>query len=198
MESAWFHATGHSARFSEQEVMDCSYEKGRAAWGCDGGGAWAGITHIVESGGISLLKEYQYLGITDYCREDSRPVTGKFKGFARIPSMDDSALMEALYSRGPIAVSLDASSDAFTFYSSGIYYDLQCKYEYDDLDHAMVAVGYGTEEESGDYFLIKNSWSDHWGDKGYIKVSRDNHGCGASTDALYAIVDEEAAVKAQR
>jgi Papain family cysteine protease/Cathepsin propeptide inhibitor domain (I29) len=190
MESAWFHATGQSARFSEQAVMDCSYQKGRAAWGCDGGGAWAGIGHIVESGGISLLKDYQYLGLTDYCREDSRPRTGKFKGFARIPSGDDTALMEALYSRGPVAVSLDASSDAFTFYSGGVYYDAQCKYEYDDLDHAMVAVGYGTEE-SGDYFLIKNSWSDHWGDEGYIKVSRDNHGCGASTDALYAIVDDD-------
>jgi C1A family cysteine protease len=192
MESAWFHATGQSDRFSEQEVMDCSYEEGIAAWGCDGGGAWAGIRHIVDAGGISLLKDYQYLGITDYCRE-SRPITGKFKGFARIPMGDDLALMEAIYSRGPIAVSLDASSDAFTFYSSGVYYDTNCKYEYDDLDHAMVAVGYGSEL-SGDYWLVKNSWSDLWGDKGYIKVSRDNHGCGASTDALYALVDDDDAL----
>ena len=35
---------------------------------------------------------------------------------------------------------------------------------------------------------VKNSWSTHWGDGGYIKVARDNRGCGVPSDAVYAVV----------
>jgi len=174
--------------------MDCSYGYAPgntlATNGCDGGGAWAGIGHIIEAGGISKLSDYQYIGLTDYCVEESRPKTGKFSGYVRLPQGDDAAVMEALYSRGPLGISLDASHDSFTFYSSGVYYEPKCSADYDDLDHAMVLVGYGTDAKSGDYWLVKNSWSTLWGDGGYIKVSRDNKGCGVSTDALYAIVDD--------
>ena len=36
-----------------------------------------------------------------------------------IPEGDEKAVMEALYSRGPLAISLDASHDSFRFYASG-------------------------------------------------------------------------------
>ena len=35
--------------------------------------------------------------------------------------------------------------------------------------------------------------STYWGDGGYIKISRDNHGCGVVTDASYAVVEGGAA-----
>ena len=72
-----------------------------------------------------------------------------------------------------------------------MYYDAKCMFLPNDLDHSMMLVGYGTDEEGGDYWLIKNSWSKHWGDEGYVKISRVNHGCGASTDALYVIPAEK-------
>ena len=41
------------------------------------------------------------------------------QGYAYVPPHDDEALMEAVYSRGTIAVSLDASQPSFRFYASG-------------------------------------------------------------------------------
>jgi hypothetical protein len=41
------------------------------------------------------------------------------QGYAYVPPHDDDALMEAVYSRGTIAVSLDASQPSFRFYASG-------------------------------------------------------------------------------
>jgi hypothetical protein len=41
------------------------------------------------------------------------------QGYAMLPEGDAGAVMEALYSRGPLAVSLDASHDSFRFYASG-------------------------------------------------------------------------------
>ncbi len=62
----------------------------------------------------------------------------------------------------------------------------------ENLDHAVLAVGYGTlttpGETDGDYWYVKNSWSTHWGNDGYVLMSRKNNNCGVATDATYADV----------
>ncbi|RYH28372.1 hypothetical protein EON65_12430 [archaeon] len=42
---------------------------------------------------------------------------------------------------------------------------------YSDIDHAVVLVGYG-EDQGNKYWLVRNSWSPGWGEKGYIRVRR--------------------------
>lgn len=54
-----------------------------------------------------------------------------------------------------------------------------------DLDHAVLVSGYGTTEEGHDYWLVKNTWSSLWGDKGYIKIARGPKDCGIKTQPMY-------------
>jgi len=55
------------------------------------------------------------------------------------------------------------------FYSQGIM-DSPCG---TTLNHAVVAVGYGTDPITGqDYYKIRNSWGETWGERGYIRIAR--------------------------
>jgi len=39
-----------------------------------------------------------------------------------------------------------------------------------------------------DYWLVKNSWSTHWGNDGYVLMSQQDNNCGVATDADFALV----------
>jgi len=60
-----------------------------------------------------------------------------------------------------------------------------------DLDHAVVAVGYGSENGL-DYFIVRNSWTAKWGEEGYIRLAADKDGdgvCGVLLDTARPTTD---------
>ena len=57
----------------------------------------------------------------------------------------------------------------FKDYKSGVYTSSVCKNGNGDVNHAVLAVGYGNMNGK-DYWTIKNSWGLGWGDNGYFKM----------------------------
>jgi cathepsin H len=57
-----------------------------------------------------------------------------------------------------------------------------------DVNHAVLAVGYGVENGIP-YWLIKNSWGADWGADGYFKMELAKNMCGIATCASYPIVE---------
>jgi len=46
-------------------------------------------------------------------------------------------------------------------------------------------VGYGTDPEEGDYWLIRNSWGNFWGEEGFMRLKRTAEvECGTNTSPL--------------
>jgi C1A family cysteine protease len=87
-----------------------------------------------------------------------------------------SQLKASISTNGPTSVAVEADAMAFQLYHSGVI-TADCG---DNLDHAVLATGYGTEKVNDadvDYFLVKNSWGGNWGENGYVKVGTNNQ-CG--------------------
>jgi len=40
------------------------------------------------------------------------------------------------------------------------------------IDHSLGVVGFGSDKEKGDYWIIKNSWGSKWGDQGFVYLAR--------------------------
>ncbi len=76
---------------------------------------------------------------------------------------------------------------SFRFYKSGVYTSKTCGSTPMDVNHAVLAVGYGVEDGIP-YWLIKNSWGKNWGDNGYLKMEMGKNMCGVATCASYPSV----------
>ena len=108
------------------------------------------------------------------------------QGYKNVTSGDLNALKVAIAKHGPISVGIDASHRSLSFYSHGVYYEDQCLNTPDGLDHAVLAVGYGTIGKD-EYWLVKNSWSTYWGDDGYVLMSQNDNNCGVATAPTFVI-----------
>jgi cathepsin L len=86
-------------------------------------------------------------------------------------------LKEAVGTAGPVSIAIDVTEDKFMLYKDGIFVDDTCKNTENDLNHGVLIVGYGTnttdDGTSMDYWIVKNSWGNSWGEDGYIRMARN-------------------------
>ncbi|XP_019368054.1 PREDICTED: digestive cysteine proteinase 1-like isoform X2 [Gavialis gangeticus] len=182
LEGALFLQTGELTPLSQQALIDCSWGFGNHA--CDGGEEWQAYEWIMKHGIASTESYGPYLGQNGYCHSNQSEPVAKVAGYLNVAAGNATALKAALYKHGPVAVNIDASHKSFAFYSSGVYYEPACGNELNELDHAVLAVGYGVLQGES-YWLIKNSWSTYWGNDGYILMAMRDNNCGVATAATY-------------
>jgi cathepsin L len=187
METAWAQATGNLFVLSQEQVMSCTWNPNECGGtgGCGGGIAQLCVVSVVDRGGIveNWVAPYtSYLGTNADCKSLTlwhNLTAAKFTGYTQVEENSEEATLHALAFAGPLAISVDASD--WSSYESGIF--TGCAYSKNiSQDHAVVAVGYGTDPATNmAYVIVKNSWSSAWGENGFIRLAQNVPGqpkCG--------------------
>ena len=111
----------------------------------------------------------------------NKPRVAWTSGYKTLPSNDYWAHIKHLNEVGPLDVGVAAAG--YQHYHGGVFKDQHC----DDweMNHAVQLVGYGTDEVEGDYWLVRNSWGEGFGEDGYIRLQREEEPkCGLDTNPL--------------
>jgi len=171
--------------YSPQDIVDCS----EYSQGCDGGFPYLIGGKYTEDFGLVDETCYPYKGLTQKCGTPTSckrhyathyQYIGGFYG-----ACNEEAMKIALVEHGPLAVSFQVYGD-FMSYKGGIYHHTGVTNRFSPFEltnHAVLLVGYGTEG-GVDYWTIKNSWGESWGENGYFRIRRGVDECAVESIAV--------------
>ena len=192
IESAYMLKNRNSSiNVSEQFLLDCGWSSGSSS--CSGGNQQELGPLILQrfNGFVPMNSDYgQYLSTYSYCKNTTGMNGIQVDGWVNLPARSSVELIKkSLVNNGMLSVSINAVDEILS-YRGGIVATDACKATHaHDLNHAVNLVGYGTDEESGtDYWILRNSWSDNWGEKGFFKVEIGERDCGISIDVSFPII----------
>lgn len=152
---------------SEQHVLSCTRP---GEYSCRGG-FFDYNRHMEPFGGV-LGSEWKYSGRDEPCRSNLNHKI-KIQSWSYLPGQDkpsNDEIKAAIFQYGIVSVGV-AADNAFTRYRGGIF-----KGYARGLNHAVNLVGWS---DSGQYWILKNSWGTGWGEKGYMRISYGSNGVGA-------------------
>ncbi len=157
--------SGYSIDLSEQDGISCNTE----GYSCSGG--WASsVFNLTKNTGIVKESCFSYTATNNSC---SNKCSGwqnqvlKINDYKAI-SASPASIKHAINDHGPVTVYMGVYED-FYYYKNEIY-----KWTYGGFEgyHEILIVGFN---DSGSYWICKNSWGTGWGENGYFRISYDEN-----------------------
>jgi len=169
-------------QFSEQQLVDCAGTK-YGNWGCNGGLQEYAYDYYESHDAIDR-DSYPYTAKDGHCQYDQLSHTAVDVSKYTNVTPKSAAQTKAAIAQQVLTVSIEADKQVFQLYRQGVFDSSQCGTH---LDHAVSVVGYGTEGDQ-EYFILRNSWGESWGENGYMRIANTGDGkgvCGILEDPLY-------------
>jgi cathepsin X len=99
--------------------------------------------------GCKRLTEYQRLVVTEH---------GRVSGRADIKA--------EIFARGPVSCEIDATEGLDSYMGGHVYEEYNPQPQH---NHLVSIVGWGVEDED-EYWIVRNSWGDAWGERGFFRI----------------------------
>jgi C1A family cysteine protease len=126
----------------------------------------------VLSGGFAQVTGYTYA--TPACTGES------------LCKNQDLGKLQAALEETPVSVCVNAG--AWNSYTGGVMTSAACgSMAAFEQDHCVMATGFNTTAPTP-YWIVRNSWSDTWGEEGYIYLEMAENTCGIADDATIPTV----------
>ena len=85
--------------------------------------------------------------------------------------------LEDMLAYAPVSVGIESTNPVFRLYSGGVLSPEHVETTKGVVDHAVSLVGFG-EDDGKEYWVVRNSWGEDWGEGGYGRVERRRDGTG--------------------
>jgi len=168
----WLHKISQStdagvSYFSANPYMACSSESKQgfcphADWTCTPENVARTCSTFPPQGKCVPIYEYPNATVAEY---------GSISG--------PEAMAKEIMTRGPIACGIDASP--ILNYTGGI-----AKMAGEMVDHVISITGWGTDPVEGEYWMVRNSWGEYWGELGYIRVQKGQNALQLESQCSWA------------
>jgi hypothetical protein len=172
-------ATGKLYTLSPQQIVSCD----TSDYGCQGGNTETAYKYV-EKNGLELSSAYPYTsgtsGASGTCNANRKKARASIAAYHTVSSQASSeGKMLSQIASSPVSVCVDASH--WQSYHRGVM-GRSCG---TTLDHCVQAVGYTAAKKwkNEAYWILRNSWTTHWGAGGYIYVEEGLDACGVAKDA---------------
>lgn len=179
LETDYFLKYGQLKVLSPQQVTSCT----TSCLGCGGGNPIDAWQYVNSFGGQDPNSDYPYTsgltGQTGSCDASYSEVTEDVSStigymISDEPSQESNMLKQIEAS--PMSIIVDA--ELWQTYTGGII--TQSSGCGTSLDHAVQATGYNA---AGNYWIIRNSWGETWGEDGFVYVQYGHNVCGLTAQA---------------
>lgn len=134
---------------------------------------------IKSNGGIMKAADYPYVEYYDDCYQDKQKLYLKVQKYHKLSVQNETRLSTHIYENGPIAVSFNGAT--LQFYTGGVIDADEATCDPDDINHSAVIVGFAYDDyvtEVENYWIVKNSFGEDWGENGYARIARGKGTCG--------------------
>merc|ERR1712060_200126 len=183
LESAYFLQYGQLKELSPQQVTSCT----TSCLGCNGGNPIEAWGYVSGFGGQVPNADYPYTsGVTEQtgsCKAKASEVVedvgSSYSLIASTPAQEPNMLKQIQSS--PMSVCVDAT--LWQTYTGGVITAQSgCG---TSIDHAVQATGYNA---AGNYWIVRNSWGESWGEDGFVYVEYGSNVCGITDQATIVSV----------
>ena len=171
---------GEKITFSVQQLIDCDENNMK----CSGGNMKKAFIYLKDHT-LMEEKDYPFINGEGKCKYDESKGVIKVKEYSFVPK-DEEEMKKALYKYGPLAGACDGMFIAL--YDGGVF-DME-DFCMDTINHAIVIVGYGVDENGTKFWRIKNSYGEDWGENGYARLIRGKGLCGIKQYTLIAEIEK--------